>query len=101
PEIENAVVERTGSANGYTSVLNGRFKGGWTTRHYGKPDQGIHAIQMELAQKTHLAREDTPFAYDEDNAERLRSHLKDILEALAALAPALAQKAKEDQGSAS
>jgi hypothetical protein len=37
-------------AQGYTSVLNGRFKGGWTTRHYGRPEAGVHAIQMELAQ---------------------------------------------------
>lgn len=101
PEIETAVFGRTENASGYTAVLNGRFKGGWTTRHYGRPGQGIHAIQMELAQKTHLASEDTPFDYDEDKAERLRLHLKDILEALAALAPTLARKAKEDPGSAS
>jgi N-formylglutamate deformylase len=30
-------------------VLNGRFKGGYTTRHYGRPKEGIHALQMELA----------------------------------------------------
>lgn len=101
PEIEAAVFERTENANGYTAVLNGRFKGGWTTRHYGRPDQGIHAIQMELAQKTHLTGEDTPFTYDEDKAERLRSHLKDILDALAALAPTLSRTAKENPGSAS
>jgi N-formylglutamate deformylase len=37
-------------AEGYSSVLNGRFKGGWTTRHYGRPAENMHAIQMELAQ---------------------------------------------------
>ncbi|WP_306144933.1 N-formylglutamate deformylase [Roseibium sp. MMSF_3412] len=101
PKIEAAVFQRTETASGYSAVLNGRFKGGWTTRHYGRPEEGIHAIQMELAQKTHLASEDTPFTYDEDKAERLRSHLKDILDALAALAPTLARKANEDPGSAS
>ncbi|MCK7612964.1 N-formylglutamate deformylase [Roseibium sediminicola] len=89
PEIEAAVVSRTNAAEGYSSVLNGRFKGGWTTRHYGRPSEGFHAIQMELAQKTHLATEDTPFAYDEAKAERLRVHLQDILSALEALAPKL------------
>ncbi|GGB35728.1 N-formylglutamate deformylase [Roseibium aquae] len=88
-EIEQAVVDLTSNAAGYTSILNGRFKGGWTTRHYGRPDTGIHAIQMELAQSTHLATEDTPFAYDEAKAERLRGHLRTILFALADLAPAL------------
>ncbi|GAB4522736.1 MAG: N-formylglutamate deformylase [Roseibium sp.] len=89
PDIEAAVVSRTAAAEGYTSVLNGRFKGGWTTRHYGRPEEGFHAIQMELAQKTHLATEDTPFAYDEEKADRLRVHLKDILGALESLAPSL------------
>jgi N-formylglutamate deformylase len=89
--IEAAVVASTQAAEGYTSILNGRFKGGWTTRHYGRPAEGFHAIQMELAQKTHLATEDTPFAYDEAKADRLRTHLKDILSALENLAPSLFQ----------
>lgn len=89
--IEAAVVACTQAAEDYTSILNGRFKGGWTTRHYGRPAEGFHAIQMELAQKTHLATEDTPFAYDEAKADRLRTHLKDILSALENLAPSLFQ----------
>lgn len=92
PGIEAAVISRTKAADGYTSVLNGRFKGGWTTRHYGRPAEGLHAIQMELAQKTHLAAEDLPFAYDPAKADRLRAHLKDILSALESLAPSLANK---------
>jgi formiminoglutamase len=89
--IEAAVVGCTQAAEGFTSILNGRFKGGWTTRHYGQPAEGFHAIQMELAQKTHLATEDTPFAYDEARADRLRVHLKKILSALETLAPTLFQ----------
>jgi formiminoglutamase len=99
PAIEAAVYERTKAAEGYTCVLNGRFKGGWTTRHYGRPDEGFHAVQMELAQKTHLATEDTPFAYDEEKAERLRHHLKNILGALQDLAPTLAEQDKKTPGS--
>ncbi|NTF30650.1 N-formylglutamate deformylase [Rhizobium skierniewicense] len=79
PAIEAIAVDVTANARGYTSVLNGRFKGGWTTRQYGKPDSGVHAIQMELAQSTHLATEAPPFAYDAEKAEALRIHLKDIL----------------------
>ncbi|MNV62017.1 N-formylglutamate amidohydrolase [compost metagenome] len=77
--IEKMAVERAVAAEGYTSILNGRFKGGWTTRHYGKPETGVHAIQMELAQSTHLTTEALPFAYDEAKAAGLRIHLKDIL----------------------
>ncbi|SMF41614.1 formiminoglutamase [Xaviernesmea oryzae] len=79
PAIEKAVVDVTGAATGYTSILNGRFKGGWTTRHYGRPEEGVHAIQMELSQASHLVAEASPFAYDAPKAERLRTHLKDIL----------------------
>lgn len=88
-EIETATFEACAKAEGYTSILNGRFKGGWTVRHYGRPDTGVHAIQMELAQISHLASEASPFAYDEDKAARLRVHLKDILHRIAALAATL------------
>lgn len=87
--IETATYDIYAKADGYTSILNGRFKGGWTVRHYGRPDTGVHAIQMELAQTSHLASEAPPFAYDEDKAARLRVHLKDILHRIAALAATL------------
>ncbi|XAZ20238.1 N-formylglutamate deformylase (plasmid) [Sinorhizobium sp. B11] len=79
PAIEQATVAIAAAATGYDSILNGRFKGGWTTRHYGRPETGVHAIQMELAQSTHLATEASPFAYDEAKADKLRIHLKSIL----------------------
>ena len=66
----------------FTTVLNGRFKGGYTTRHYGRPSEGWHAIQMELAQSTHLATERAPFGYDTAKAARLRVPLKQILTSL-------------------
>lgn len=89
PAIEAAVVNVVRNADGYSRVLNGRFKGGWTTRHYGKPATGVHAIQMELAQSTHLAEEALPFAYDAVKAARLRVHLKHILTQIERLAPDL------------
>ena len=82
PQIEAATVETCAVAGGYSHVLNGRFKGGWTTRHYGRPAEGWHAVQMELAQSTHLQTEEPPFAYDEAKAARLRIHLGAILERL-------------------
>lgn len=84
--IEATAVEVCSAAEGYSSVLNGRFKGGWTTRHYGRPETGVHAIQMELAQSTHLAQETAPFAYDETKAARLRPHLATLLTRLERLA---------------
>jgi N-formylglutamate deformylase len=89
PGIAQITSQACQGARGYTSVLNGRFKGGWTTRHYGNPATGVHAIQMELAQSTHLMTESAPFAYDAAKAARLRPILSAILHDLAVLAPTL------------
>lgn len=89
PELEAAVAQICAGAEGYTSVTNGRFKGGWTTRHYGRPAGGLHAIQMELSQSTHLENTIEGWGYDAAKADRLRPYLKTILETLAGLAPSL------------
>ncbi|WP_137702355.1 N-formylglutamate deformylase [Marimonas lutisalis] len=87
PRIEAAVAAICESAEGYRSVRNGRFKGGWTTRHYGRPQDGMHAIQMELAQSTYM-QERPPWTYLPEHADRLRVHLKTILETLIRWRPA-------------
>lgn len=89
PELAAAVEAVAAAAPGYSHVRDGRFRGGWTTRHYGRPVAGLHAIQMELAQSTHLAAEAPPFALDPDRAGRLRPVLARILATLADLAPTL------------
>ncbi len=81
PGIEAAAYEFSHSSP-YSTVLNGRFRGGWTTRHYGRPDEGQHAIQMELAQSTYLSAETPPWVFDEAKAKRLRRWLVDILDAI-------------------
>lgn len=81
-EIEKAVFNICNSADGYTSVLNGRFKGGWTTRHYGKPAKDCHAIQLELAQSTYLESEKPQFEFCERKADQVRIHLRAILQKL-------------------
>ncbi|MEO1109357.1 MAG: N-formylglutamate deformylase [Pseudomonadota bacterium] len=81
PEVE-AIAHEFAASSPYSSVLNGRFKGGWTTRHYGRPAEGVHAIQMELAQSTYLHAETAPWTYDTQKADRLRRWLKDLLDAI-------------------
>jgi N-formylglutamate deformylase len=65
----------------YTSVLDGRFKGGYITRRYGRPHAGVHAIQLELAQVTYMS-EECPYAFDESHAATLRPVLMELLEAV-------------------
>lgn len=88
--IEAAALSAVAEAPGFSHVLNGRFRGGWTTRHYGRPAENIHAIQMELAQVSHLATEAPPFAYDAGRAERLRPVLRAVLGRIEAAARAIA-----------
>lgn len=89
PALEQAVAG-IAARSGHGWVLNGRFKGGWTTRHYGRPETGVHAIQMELSQISHLTTEAPPFALHPARATHLRKTLAEILATLADLAPHLA-----------
>lgn len=72
------------AATDYTHVVNGRFKGGWTTRHYGDPDNNVHAIQMELTQSTYMQEHD-PWAYLPQTADKIRPILRAVLTGLSQL----------------
>lgn len=88
PGMAEALTECVTRHGGYTSVANGRFKGGYITRHYGKPDAGVHAVQLELSQITYM-RETRPYAYEEALASRIEPLLEALVEeALAQLADA-------------
>lgn len=81
PALQKAVTQICSEAGNYTHVVNGRFKGGWTTRHYGKPEDSVHAIQMELAQSTYMD-ETAPWDYRPAKAARIRPYLQTILKTL-------------------
>ncbi len=75
-----AVAKAAGESAHYSSVVDGRFKGGYITRNYGDPASGIHAIQLELSQITYM-EEDPPFRFREDRAARIRPTLSSMVEA--------------------
>ncbi|HEY3777441.1 MAG TPA: N-formylglutamate deformylase [Rhizomicrobium sp.] len=82
-----SAIERICENSGLAHVTNGRFKGGYTTRHYGEPAQGIHAVQLELAMRGYLEEpkvpepENWPPPYDAVSAAPMCATLKKILEA--------------------
>ena len=82
--IEKATINVCAAVEDYSSVCNGRFKGGWTTRHYGEPERGFHAIQMELAQCCYMLEQE-PWSYVQDKADRLRVILGRILKTLSGI----------------
>jgi N-formylglutamate deformylase len=83
-----AAVERVCEATTYSRVTNGRFKGGYITRHYGRPEEGVHALQMELACRGYMQEKPGPVEpsnwpppYDEKHAAPMREALKQVLRA--------------------
>jgi len=82
-EMVAGVMAQTGES----FVVNGRFKGGWITRHHGRPEQGVHALQMELSNRGYMHEPEGkgdpsfwPTAYDPDYAAPIRKTLREILE---------------------
>ena len=80
PSLGNAVAKVL-DAPGYRHVLNGRFKGGHITRHYGQPDRAFHAVQLELAQRTYM-NEQPPFDYRRDVAEKVQPILQRMVQTM-------------------
>lgn len=80
-------IENVCDSSGLSRITNGRFRGGWITRHYGAPERGIHAVQMELAMRGYLeepAQPDErnwPAELDDARAARLRVALRDAFSA--------------------
>jgi len=85
PAVEAVAAEICGHATECSTVVNGRFEGGWTTRHYADPAAGVHAIQMELAQRAYMD-EAPPWTYRPERAEAVRAILKTLLQELRAWA---------------
>ena len=72
---------RIATASPYNAVLNGRFKGGYITRHYGSPGKGVQAMQLELAQRAYM--DEVTLEFDNALADRLRQTLRVLLAAFA------------------
>ena len=62
-----------------THVVNGRFKGGYITRHYGRPRDGVEAVQLELAQLNYM--DEATFEYLPERAAPTQAVLRQLLEA--------------------
>ncbi|MGH6992287.1 MAG: N-formylglutamate deformylase [Caulobacteraceae bacterium] len=99
PALSSAV-EEVCAESGFRHVRDGRFKGGWTTRSYGDPAGGVHAIQLELACRGYMIEpsipddNNWPSPYDPVRAAPMQRHLTAILKASLAFAEGQAQPAR-------
>lgn len=80
PNLE-ANVTAACERSGLSHIVNGRFRGGYITRHYGRPAEGVHAIQMEIAMRGYLDETALPWPpqFDPARAAPLTATLTDIL----------------------
>ena len=81
PALAGTLLGIAQSIPGHSAVLNGRFKGGHITRHYGRPAEGIQAVQLELTQCSYM-NESGGFEYLPGRAERIQPNLRSLLAAM-------------------
>lgn len=81
PALAQQLLAVAQASPGHTAVLNGRFKGGYITRQYGQPAQGVHAVQLEMAQSTYM-QEHMPFDYLPEVAARVQPTLQRLLQTM-------------------
>lgn len=78
-EALSSTMRKSIHAKAYSNVFNGRFKGGYITRHYGVPNMNKHALQLEMSQCIYM-EEKPPYKYDAELAMKVKPLLGDLLE---------------------
>ncbi|HET9045754.1 MAG TPA: N-formylglutamate deformylase [Casimicrobiaceae bacterium] len=81
-----AVATRVLASGGFTHIVNGRFKGGYVTRRYGRPQDDVHALQLEMAQDAYMD-EAPPYAWEPARAKELAAMLESLVITLAETRP--------------
>jgi N-formylglutamate deformylase len=86
--ITQAVTQAAARYADVSQVVNGRFKGGYITRHYGDPKRHVHALQLEMCQSLYMS-ERPPYEYDQALAQGIQPVLKEMLAAALAAGEAI------------
>ncbi len=85
PALRQRLTDALEAQDRYSWVVDGRFKGGWTTRWYGRPAERVHAVQFEITQADYM--DELVFAYDPDRAAPLQALLEQLVGVIRAFRP--------------
>lgn len=85
PSLVSVAAKALCSNPDYSFVLDGRFQGGHITRHYGRPGEGVHALQLEMVQDVYMR--ESPPEFDETRAAKIRPVLHKLIESLLMWSP--------------
>jgi N-formylglutamate deformylase len=91
PSIAQTLDQLCRRSGTVSHVINGRFKGGYITRHYGAPQQQVHVVQMEMCQYLYM-RESMPFDYDAGKAAEIKPLLHALIESALTVCRTLHEK---------
>jgi N-formylglutamate deformylase len=86
PALRHALQQALARQRSFSHVVDGRFRGGYITRHYGRPGEGVHAVQMEMCFTCYL-HDDPPLTLDPARLSRLQPVLQSLLETMLAWRP--------------
>jgi N-formylglutamate deformylase len=89
PSLRDAVSRVLAAQNEFSHVVDGRFKGGFITRHYGRPAEHLHAVQLEMCWRCYMA-EEPPLRLAPERQQRIEPVLRSLLQALATWQPGAA-----------
>lgn len=79
PQLQDRLAALLKTQGRYDFIVNGRFKGGHITRHYGDPGRGIDAVQLEISQRIYM--DEDSFVYDDEKAVDAQAVIRKLLEA--------------------
>ncbi len=81
PALRDALAATLDAQTAHSHIIDGRFKGGYITRHYGQPAQGVHAVQMEMCWHCYM-QTTSPYAYDDACAQQMQPLLQALAQAM-------------------
>jgi N-formylglutamate deformylase len=87
PVLRQALSAVLSSQDRYTHVVDGRFKGGYITRHYGRPAQQVHAVQLEMCWRCYM-EEAAPYDWSDELAAGVQPLLRGLVQTMLAWRPA-------------